>query len=211
MTEKTLEKTIKSKLKPILDKATKDYLGFEIEKLNEDIIDKLEKPVLKFKIDTNIPFKKAKKIFKKEFIENLLKAHLGNISEVAKAAGLDRRSVHRVIKELDIDITHYRTELIHPDMYRLEKVDEAVKESLDDFKEIIVPDKLKGIYQSIMSNDEIKKIDLREPSLTEAEFDFEREYIETALKENNNSIKETAKKIKLRYETLIRKIKALRL
>ncbi|MEA3430063.1 MAG: helix-turn-helix domain-containing protein [Nanoarchaeota archaeon] len=209
MSEKSLEKAIKDKIKPLLDKVTRESLGFSIEKLNEDIIDKLEKPVLRFKIDTSIPFKIAKKDFKKQFFENLLRGHLGNISEVARISGMDRRSVHRAIKDLDINIDKYREEMIRPDQYRVEVVDEAVKDSLEEFKEIINQDKLKNIYQSIMEKDEIKHIPLREPKFDESEKEFERQYIEYALRENNHLITKTAKKIGLRYETLIRKMKSL--
>lgn len=208
MPEKTLEKAIKEKLKPILEQITRTSLGFPLDKLNEDIIDKLEKPVLRFKIDTSIPFKKAKKEFKKKFFEDLLRGHLGNISEVARISGMDRRSVHRAIKELNINIDRYRAEMIRPDDYRFEVVDEAVKDSLEEFREIINQDKLKNIYQSIMSKEEIKQIHLREPTLDEAEREFEKQYIEYALRENQDSIIKTAKKIGLRYETLIRKIKS---
>lgn len=209
MSRRTLEKAIKDKLKPLLEDATKESLGFSIDELNKDIIDKLEKPVLRFKIDTSIPFKVAKKSFKKQFFENLLRAHLGNISEVARISGIDRRSVHRAIKDLGIDIDKYREEMIHPDQYRVEVVDEAVKDSLDDFKEVIQPEKLKNVYNTIMSKDEIKNIPLREPRFEDAEKEFERQYIEYSLRENNHSITKTAEKIGLRYETLIRKIKAL--
>ncbi|MBW3021847.1 hypothetical protein KY328_02925 [Candidatus Woesearchaeota archaeon] len=209
MPEKTLEKTVKDKLKPLLDEAEIKVLGFSIDKLNEDIIDKLEKPVLRFKIDTSIPFKEAKKLFKKKFFEDLLRAHLGNISEVARISGMDRRSVHRAIKELDINIDKYRSEMIRPDQYRVEVVDEAVKDTLADFTNIINPEKLNNIYKGIMSKEEIKKIPLREPTLEDAEKEFEKQYLELALKENNHSITKTAERIGLRYETLIRKMKAL--
>ena len=43
-------------------------------------------------------------MFKKEFLRRELRFHLGNISQLAKAINIDRRSVHRAIKEFDIDV-----------------------------------------------------------------------------------------------------------
>ena len=46
-------------------------------------------------------------------------------------------------------------------------------------------------------------------TLKEAEQEFEKQYLSKALKEAKGSITKTAKKIGLRYETIIRKMKKL--
>lgn len=209
--QEDLEKTIKKRILPIIDEASKRFLGFSIEKLNENLIDKLEKPIFRFTIDTSIPYKKAKRLFKKEFFSKLLKGHFGNISEVARVSGLDRRSVHRAVKELKIDIDDYRRKGLVPDEYNAEKIDEAVKHALEDFSDIIRPAKLEEIYKNVsqQSQKALKDLPLREATYEEAEEEWEREYFKQALKENNNSVTKTAKAIGLRYETLIRKMKFL--
>lgn len=53
--------------------------------------------------DTSMPFHKAKarwiEIFEVKYLEELLKRHRGNISEVAREAGIDRKTVHRLLKK----------------------------------------------------------------------------------------------------------------
>ena len=102
MAEKDLEKVLKKKIKPIIDEATHRFLGVTIGELGKDITDSIEKnPLLSYEIDTSISFKEAKNKFKKQFLAKQIQTHYGNVSALAKALEVDRRSMqHQNIKML---------------------------------------------------------------------------------------------------------------
>ena len=58
-------------------------------------------------IDTSIPFKLAKQDlveeFERRYIRALLEEHGGNISAAARAAGIDRMSIHKILHRLGLD------------------------------------------------------------------------------------------------------------
>ncbi len=98
MTQKDLEETIKEKVTPLLEKSMQHNLGITIPQMEQDITDKLTNP-LHFYIPFNASFKEAKKTFRREFLKQELRHHSGNISALAKVLDVDRRSIHRAIKE----------------------------------------------------------------------------------------------------------------
>ena len=101
-----LELVLHQKVKPIVDEATLKHLGVSIDKLTDDITSKLSRTTLvDIEADTSLPYKEAKKKFKKAFLTKLLLLNLGNISEVARITGQNRRSIHRLIKVFSIKCT----------------------------------------------------------------------------------------------------------
>jgi len=58
-------------------------------------------------VDTKVPFKQAKQDvvteFEKRYISKLLEEHGGNISAAARAAGIDRMSIHKLLNRLGLD------------------------------------------------------------------------------------------------------------
>lgn len=214
MPKSTLEKVLKEKVEPLVGEAMHRFLGITISEVGKDITDKIEKnPLISYEIDPNIPFKVAKKLFKKEFLTRLLQSHFGNVSEVAKISSMDRRSIHRAITELEIDIKKVRRDMIRTKYYQKEAVDEILKNTLDDYSKIIVPERMKKIYENVnkLSQEIVDELPSVEMSWNDAETEFEKRYLEKALKQNKGNISQTAKKIGLRYETLHRKIRKLNL
>ena len=69
------------------------------------------------------------------------------------------------------------------------------------------------MYQEVehLSESIAKVLPLQEITWKEAEKEFERQFLSQALKENNNSIKRAADAVKIRTETLQRKMKKLRI
>jgi len=209
---KELESVIESRVKPIVDKAMQDYLGVTISEIKSDITDRLrKKPLLDFEIDTSVPFKKAKKTFKKVYLTKLLHRHLGNISEVAKITGVDRRSVHRLLIELKIAISKFREEIVSSEYASQNAVKGIIEETLENYKNSINPRKYVSFYRHVpdVSRNIVKELPEHPLTLKDAEKEFEKEYLQKALKENNNNISRTARKIGLRFETLHRKLKSL--
>ncbi len=207
-----LERVVKSRVKPIIDSAMQKIIGARIVEIGTDITDRLAKnPLFEVEIDTSKGFKKAKDNFKKMFLTKLLQTHLCNVSKVADLAGIDRRSIHRLIKGLKIGISKIRKNLLSKEYAQEEAVKGVVESAIDEYKQAINPERLKKIYAAVpeISKDLIKELPKSPPTLKEAEEEFEKKFIMKALKENKFNISKTARKIKLRYETLHRKMKSL--
>ncbi len=209
---KELEDVLKKKINFLVDEAMQKFLGVTINEIGKDITDKIEKnPLLRFNVNTALKFKTAKKIFKKDFITKVIQTSYGNISEVAKKLGVDRRSIHRAVKELRIDVKKCREIMLKPSYYRKEAVDNILRDTLSQYKSILRPSKLQQVYKNVphLSKDIAETLPPILMTLKEAEQEFEKQYLSKALKEAKGSITKTAKKIGLRYETIIRKMKKL--
>ncbi len=209
---KTLEKVMAKPLKPVIDMAMHKFLGVTIDELNKDISDKIEtKPLIQFDVNIALSFKAAKKLFRKQFFSKLIQTHYGNISEVADIAGVDRRSIHRAVKELGIEVKKLRKELLMPNYYTKEAVDSILRGTLEQYKQVIHPTKLEEMYKNVsnVSEDLLKVLPVKDITWKEAEHEFEKEFLRKILFEYNGNISKTARKIKIRYETLIRKMKKL--
>ncbi len=208
----TLEKVLKEKIEPLIDEAMHKYLGITISEVSEEISDKIEKsPLLSYEINTALSFKAAKKLFKKEFITRMLHAHYGNVAEVARITGLDRRSIHRAVKEFRIKVGKIRKEMERISYTRREAVDSILKKTLEQYRSILRPSRLENMYRNVekLSENIIKELPAVDMTWKQAEEEFEKAYLKKALEENKFNLTKTSEKIKLRYETLHRKIKRL--
>ena len=211
--KKDLEETLREKVSPLLEEAIEKNLGISIPKLESDITDQLKKPILDIYVTSDLSFREAKKKFKKEFLKRELKFHKGNISSLAKSLGINRRSIHRTIKDLDIDLDNVR---LHPDTkdsYAQNVVDQAIRGSLESYKEIFRPERMESIYQDIpmLSRNIVKSLPQHDFLWKEAEREFEKGFISHALKQSGGSMTKAAVKLEIRLETLLRKLKKLHL
>lgn len=207
-----IDQLLEEKIKPLITEATAKFLGVTVKELTEDISAKLTKaPLLDFPIDISIKFKQAKKRFKKAYIEKMLELHLGNISVVAREAGTDRRSIHRLIHQLHVPLDKIKKELLRPYDMKLSLVSHAIEDVLDKYRAVLHPAKIERMYKNVsqLSEDLLRELPEKKLTIKEAEEDFERQYIKKALLGNNHNVTQTAKKIGLRYETLHRKMKVL--
>lgn len=212
--QQNIDRLLDEKLKPLVQEATTKALGITVNELTEDITAKLVKtPCINFQINTAIKYKQAKRLFKKAYLQKMLELNLGNISEVADIAGAERRSIHRLINQLHINVHKIKEELIRPYDLKISAVSHVIEDVLEKYKQVIHPKKLEEMYKNVnqLSEDLAKELPEKTISLKEAEEEFERKYIEQALKENEHNITQTAKKIGIRYETLQRKMKALQI
>jgi len=207
-----LENVVKKDIKPIVDNSLHRFLGVSIDELNRDITTKLERsPLIDFDIDTSIPFKRAKKKFKKEYLKRLLQINYGNVSEVARIADVDRRSIHRIVKEANIDVDNIRKEMAKAYVIRQDAIGNIIENVLDNYKEVLHPGRLNSLYHSVseVSKDILDQLPPKPMTLKEAESEFEKEFIRSALLDNDLNVSKTAKMIGIRYETLHRKAKKL--
>ena len=211
MSEKDLEETIKEKVSPMLDETMEKHWGITIPQLGEELTDKLKNPQLNIYVPSNLSFSAAKKVFKAEFLKRELRLQKGNISQLAKVLGIDRRSVHRVIKKLGINIGLVREKIKSEDNYQEDFVDQALRSTLDQYKEVIQPQKMEKMYQEVetLSRNIAKVIPHQDVTWKEAEREFEKQFLGHALKEGKGKVNKTADRLKIRVETLHRKIKKL--
>ena len=214
MAKEELEEVVKTRVKPIIEEAMQKFLGARVVEIESDISDRISKgPLFEIDIDTSVGFKKAKDRFKRSYLMRLLQTHLGNISKVADLAGIDRRSIHRLIKDLKIDVEEIRKNLLSKEYAREEAVKDAIESTLDEYKQVVNPQRLKKMYAEVpeISKDILKELPRAPLTLKEALEAYEKRFIIKAMKENDFNVSKTAKKIGLRYETLHRKMKSLSL
>ena len=208
-----LEAAIKEKVIPALEETMEKSLGIRIPQIETDITDQLKKPQLEMYIPRDARFEEAKKIFRNEFLKTELKIHLGNVSQLAKTLGLDRRSVHRAIKESEIDMEEIRGQDFSAEQYQQGIIHQMIKTTLDQYKDIFQPQKMEKIYEEVpsLSRTIAQILPHQDWELKDAEQEFERQFLLRVLEENEFNVLKTATKIGLRAETLHRKIKKLRL
>jgi transcriptional regulator of acetoin/glycerol metabolism len=212
MTEsETLERIMDSRKKTI-ETIMHKYLGVSIKELSEDITTKLHDPLLDFHVH-EVLYKKAKKVFVKRYIIRMLTKHLGNISEAAREAGIDRRTIHRMIHEFKIDVDSIRNEMVSKTYLAEMSVNSVIEDSLKKYEEYLHPTKMHAMYKNVstMTKDILDHLSPEHTlTLKQAELEFDRRFILRALAKNNNNISQTARQIGLRYETLHRKIKYIK-
>lgn len=207
-----LEKVVETKVMPLVDSVMQQYLGVTISEVRADISDKLKKTtMIDFEIDTRLPFKKAKKQFKKNYFAKLLRGNFGNVSEAAKKASVERRSVHRAIAELKIDVEQARKEMQKMEYVKQTEVQNILESSFDIRKPALNPIKFEKMYKQIplLSKEIVKELPDKALTFEEAEKEFEKRFFKKLLEENNWNTTAAARKTKLRYETLHRKLKKL--
>ncbi len=207
-----LEKLIENKVKPMLEEAMQKNLGITVNELETDISDRLKKSaLLEFDINTRLKFKDAKKKFKREYVAHLLQLNFGNVANVAKIALVDRRSIHRIVAEMKIEVQRFRDVLQKGEYVKQLAVQDIIQESLEHYKTALNPIKYEALYKQApsLSKNIIKELPETPKTLKEAEKEFEKRYFEKTLLENNGNISKTARKIGLRFETLHRKLKVL--
>jgi DNA-binding NtrC family response regulator len=202
----------KKDVEDIVGDAMKPVLGINIDELNRDISAKLEKsPLVSFEIDTGVKFKQAKKRFKQQFLGRLLRISYGNISDVAKKAGVDRRSIHRIVKDAGIDVSKIREEMIKPYQIRQKAVEGIIGDVLEHYRTVIHPERIAEVYKKVdtVSKEILDELPEKRITLKQAEEEFEKEYLTKALADSKGNVSAASKKIGLRYETLLRKLKSL--
>ncbi|VVB80774.1 Anaerobic nitric oxide reductase transcription regulator NorR [uncultured archaeon] len=212
MVNVALEKLVESRVKPLLAEAMQKNLGITVSELEVDISDKLKKSaLLEFVVDTKLKFKDAKKKFKREYVAHLLQLNFGNVADVAKIASVDRRSIHRIVAEMKIEVQKFRDIMQKGQYVKQLAVQDIIQESLETYKSALNPRKYEAFYKEapVISRNIVKELPESPKTLKEAEREFETSYFEKALAESNHNISKTARKIGLRFETLHRKLKAL--
>lgn len=205
-----LDSVIDGRIKPLLQAYQQKYLGLRVADIEQDISDQLKNStLLDIAVDVSLPYKQAKKAFKRAYLLQLLQLHLGNISTAATAAGVDRRSVHRLVGSLRLPTASLREDA-QPAYVRKNAVQTIVEDVVESYRGALNPSKYKALYahSEALSADIVKELPESHLTLKEAERAFERAYLGQLLA-SGISIAAAARKAKLRYEVLHRKLKLL--
>jgi len=218
MNKHNLEETIKEKVSLLLEETMEKSWGIYVPQIESDITDKLQSSIpIKFYVSSRLSFQEAKKKFKFEFLKSQFRLHQGNISQIAKFIGLERRSVHRIIKDLGIRRDQIRREqglpLASPAAQQEIFIDQTIRSALNNYREIIRPQKMERMYKEVpaLSRNLAKILPYHHLTWKQAELDFEKQFLHKSLAENDWKITKTAQKIKIQPETLHRKIVKLTL
>ncbi|MBI4983352.1 hypothetical protein HZC32_01805 [Candidatus Woesearchaeota archaeon] len=204
-----LEAAIKEKVTPLLEETMEKHWGITIPKLETDITDRLKNPSLNIYVPLDLDFAAAKRVFKTEFIKRELRLNKGNVSQLARMLGINRRSIHRMIKGLAID--KGKGVSLSKEEYHQDVIGQTIRSTLDQYKQVIHPQQMEKMYQEVstLSRNIAKFLPLEELAWKEAEREFERQFLARALRENELNVVKTARRVNLRPETLYRKIKKL--
>ncbi|MEW5896911.1 MAG: helix-turn-helix domain-containing protein [Nanoarchaeota archaeon] len=210
--EKSLEETIKEKVSVLLEEIMEKSWGIAIPKVESDITDQLKSPQLNVYLPPNLRFSEAKKKFKAEFLKNELRLHRGNVSQLARFLEVDRRSLHRFIRKTGINVDVIRSqEEESGEKYRESLIDKTIRSALEEYREIIRPQKMERIYLEVpaLSRNIARILPHQHLSWKEAGREFERQFLHEALSECQWNVSRAAEKLDIRVETLHRKIKKL--
>jgi len=188
----------------IVENAIKKHSNKDFPKFKEFLSSNLEFRLL-FSLDMSKKFKDAKKSFIKNYLNDLLTLSLGNISLAARKARVNRRHLHRIINDHEINPEQHRKELLKPLEYMKENVHSIIEETLSEFDS----QDIKDIYTNMYDISEIIAKDVDNMTFDDAVELFEKEYIENALKSNGYNISKTADVLEVSERTLYRKITKL--
>ncbi|MBT4604021.1 hypothetical protein HOC01_00130 [archaeon] len=178
----------------------------------ENLSELLKTNKSKIPIHYELTFKESKKKFKESFFRKELSKHQ-NISMLSKFLGIDRRSIHRAIK--DFDLIAIKKSKTSQDYYQNIKSYKNFKDLLKGYNEQNSEELNWGmpkIEEQIITDQKINHKDkIEEMTWKQAKLDFELRYLKMLLKHKNPSQtnKSLANKIGLRPETLSRKLKKL--
>ncbi len=205
--EKVMEDGKKGK---IVEDVFQRYLGVTIRELNQDITRNIDSPLLDFISEEEKNLKTARRTFLRHYVIRLLERHSGNVKAASDEAEVTRRTMHRLISDLHIDVSVMRKR--RPSRNYETKVHNAIEKTLQGYEKILHPEKLDAVYEKI---DDIAK-DIadgtEEPkmlSLKEAEDAFLSVFIRKSIARNAGNISKAAREMGIRYETLNRKMNSL--
>jgi DNA-binding NtrC family response regulator len=187
----------------VVEKALRKHISEDIPDLKYNLSNNLEFRLF-FPANYSKSFKEAKKIFLKNYLNDLLILSLGNVSLAAKKAHIHRRQFHRILNELEINPGLHRKELIKPVEYMRENIHTILEETLAGLNK---DEKIKTIYSNLPDISEVISKNMEENFSYEEAIDlFEKEFISNALKENKYDISKTAENMDISERTLYRKI-----
>ena len=207
-----IDEVVDLKIKPLLDKAMHQYLGVTVEEIRADISDRLKTtPFFDVELHADKPFKKAKDLVRAEFLARLLRQHFSNVSLAARIAGLDRRSMHRLIARHSIDVHRFREEMTKRSYLKEMAVTSLIEKTINSYKPVLNKERVNTFYEKLpdLSKHIVDMLPDKFLTLDEAEHSWEKRYLTHHLVQHQWNISATARKIGLRYETLHRKMKEL--
>lgn len=192
-----------------VERTLREAIGVTISELQQDLAERLKDPLLGFEIRMDLKFKAAKRKFKEDYIRAVLQRNFGNISEAARILDLSRRTVHRLSE--DVEVAQIRGDMASPRYFKQQDISSAISEVLQEYGGVLHPKRMETVYRKVpvLSADLLEVVEQKPLPLKDALEEFERRYLTRALARHGPGLRAVGRAIGLRYETLLRKLKAL--
>ncbi|MBT3408766.1 hypothetical protein HOK68_01540 [Candidatus Woesearchaeota archaeon] len=193
-----------NQIKPVLDKALESFLGVKIDKISNEILEKLVKNNLNIDFLDSWSLEEAKFNFKKDYLIKVLREFNGNISKASTISGIDRRTIHRLIIQFNIDIEEFRNLPYH---FSKKKIDDYIKFVAGDvLKQYSLTEKKSELIYGLPTDELVKVIKKPFPKMEDAYDFFEYKFLVAVILKNDKVLKDVCKQLKIARETLSRKI-----
>lgn len=193
----------------VIGRVLREAIGITIPELSEDLTSRLRDPLLGFDIHPELPFKGAKRRFKEDYIRAALQRRFGNISEVARLLKLSRRTVHRLAEQTEV--RRMREDMAPARYFAEQDIGAAIGETMREYADVLHPSRLERLYEKVpqLSAELLRDAEYEPIPLEDALREFERRYLIAAVSRHGPVLKDVARKTGLRYETLLRKLRAV--
>lgn len=194
--------------KRIIEDALHRILGVSIAELSQDLAARLKDPLFRIEINFDMKFKEAKKKFKGDYLKKILTHNFGNVSEVARVTGINRRTIHRICSEKSI--INVRNDIMGRNYRRKTEMESIIAEVARSYRDVLHPSKIQDLhhYAPALSAQLANVLPDNPLPMKHAVQIFEKRYIEV-LVPKYHTLKEAARAAGVQYETLLRKMKRL--
>jgi DNA-binding NtrC family response regulator len=184
-----------------------DNINETIPKLKE-LSNDLEFRLL-FSIDYSQPYKKAKSVFIRKYLQDLLVMSLGNVKRAAFVAKITRRHLHRLLLRHGISTEEIRKSSLKYSNYLQEQVQSIISQKIE--YQAFSTKRKQDIYTNIHDITQLLANNLEDPIGFDAAMDiFDRTFIEKVMAASDHDVDRTAYVLQVSPRTLCRKMKKLK-
>lgn len=191
-------------IKPVLDNALQQFLGVKIDTISNEVLEKLSQNKLHIDFNDEWTLDEAKNNFKKEYLILLLREFNGNISKASTISGIDRRTIHRLILQFNIDVDEYRN---LPYEFSKTKVDNYIKFVVGDvLKHYALTEQKSDAVYDLPTDELVEKVKKPFPTMDDAYEDYEKKFLGAVILKHDKILKDVCKQLNIARETLSRKL-----
>lgn len=196
-----------SELNSIVESGLKKHLKVIDNNLKDSIVSGIENR-LTSNISLFLKYKDAKKMFQRIYFIDLLTLNHGNIKRASSIAKMDRRQIHRICTELNIDTKNIRQTLIKPYNYMKQNVQDIIEQKLELYSQ---GNNINTYYKNIpkLTDAITLEIDKTPKSYDESFSDFENDYFKELMDRSNKNLVLAEELSGLSQKSISRKIKLI--
>ncbi len=197
-------------LNNIVDEKLKEVAALEDKVLSDLIATQIETRLQPF-VDITKSFSKAEKDFMKNYFSNMLLDSYGNISQVARLAGITRKQATRLLKKLGLDASKYRKALKRPETVRQPLIEDACLDGIRKYGPVMNA-KNESIHQYVaqISTDIAKNLPKDYVPYKLAKKEFKKSFVSAILHKTKDK-RLAAKELGISLRSLYRLVEEFRL